>query len=351
MGSVTMNFRWIVALIAFSLFLCQAYSGEPLRAGIDVPEPTIIRKVEVPNPLPSYETALVGLSIIIDEQGAVTGVKVGQYDSALVEAAKSSVWKWRFSPTLVNGKAVPITATVVILFSTGQLLPTVDLGTDFIRLLPLGNTALMCTFSAVMDRDGNIKEEPDGSVVVHVDLNGNRTVVSRKEDCGKPMYFELFPESAASFSRIEEKMKMQGSSAPYLLRSSRYIFPDSGWIRSEWIKYVHPGLERLYYSVMLVSNGSQLFQLAGVDSDVQPPKFDVDFSRFAESLRDARYRKGAVYFFRIFVDENGRILGIDNHDIKNEAVLEALSKATVITPGTLNGKPVPTAVILAIPVR
>lgn len=343
-----MNLRWVSAFIALFLVLSPIYAEEPLRAGIDVPEPTIIKKVEVNYPVPAPERAMVVLSVMIDEQGAVKDITVGQYDSAFVEAAKSSVWKWRFSPTLVNGKAVPVIATVVILFSTGRMLPTVDLGTDFLQILSLVNRATICTFPVVIDHDGNLREEPDDSEIVEW-KDGNREVISRKQFCVKPMYFSLSPESAAPFSRIEEKLKMQGSSAPYLLWSPRYYFPDSAWIKG--IKYVRLGLERLYYSVLLASNGSQLIQLAGVDADVQPPKFDIDFNRLAELIKDSKYKKGAVYLFRVLVDENGSILGVESGDKNNEAVLEALSKAMVTAPGSRNGKPVPTAVVLAIPER
>jgi hypothetical protein len=340
------QFKWIPIILAFAFVPVQSPAQEPLRAGVDVPEPAVVKRVEIEYPFPAPEQAMVVLGVMINEQGAVADITVGQYNSAIVEAAKSSVWKWRFAPTVVNGKAVPITATVAILFSMGRTLPTVDLGADFLMLMPLGNRATMCTFPVRMDHEGNLKEEPDSPFITMQDLNGIREVNSRKQFCGKPMYYSLSPESDAPFSRIEETLKMRASSAAYILQSPRYYFPFSASI-----KYARPGIERLYYSVLLVSNGSQLIQLAGVDSDVQPPKIDVDFGNIAKSLRDPRYEKGAVYLFKVLIDENGSILGIEPGDTTNEVILESLSTASVITPGTRKGKPVPTAVVVAIPVK
>jgi TonB family protein len=346
MSKAPMNLRLILTFIALCLSLTQSYAGEPLRAGIDVPEPIIIKKIEVKYPFPAPEGAVVILSVVINEQGVVTDVEAGQYDSAFLEAAKSSVWKWRFSPTLVDGKAVTVSATITILFSLGRALHTFDLGTNFVEILPLGNSVTLCTFSVVMDPAGNLKEEPDGLVTTWEVPNGPREEVSSKKFCGARQYFSLFPEADTPFPLIEEKMKAQTSFAPHFLRSPRYHFPDS--LR---IKYVRPGLNRLYYSVLLVSNGSQLIQLAGVDQDVQPPKLDVEFNHLAESLRNSSYKRGAIYFFTVFVDAKGSVLGVESSDAKNEAVLEALSKVTVISPGIREGKPVPIAVILAIPLK
>lgn len=93
-------------------------------------------------------------------------------------------------------------------------------------------------------------------------------------------------------------------------------------------------------------------QLVGIDPKVQPPKFDIGFISLAKSLDTSRYRRGAVFFYTIFVDENGSILGIDDGAVldKPPPIIDTLSKSRVIKPGLRNGIPVPTAVILAIPV-
>jgi hypothetical protein len=339
-----MDLRLILAFIVLPFLPTRLYAGEPLRAGVDVPEPTIVKKVEIQYPYPAGDGAQVVLNIMIDQQGSVVGVPVGPYDSALVEAAQSSVWKWRFSPTIVMGNEVSISATIVILFSTYRMLPTIDLGAEFLQYRSVGNRATVCTFPVLMDHTGTLKEEPDDPVIAL----GEGEVLSRKQFCGTPMLFSLSLESDVPFSRIEETLKMQKSSVRYLLKSPRYCFPFGS---DKSLKYARPGLKRLYYSALIVSNGSQFIQLAGTDPDVRPPKFGVDFSRLAQSFPDSKYRKGAVYLFRVFVDESGDILGVESSNTQNEAVVESLIKGTVIAPGTRNGKPIPTAVTVAIPVK
>jgi hypothetical protein len=202
-----------------------------------------------------------------------------------------------------------------------------------------------------MNMDGNLKELPNDSCLVFEDLDGNREETTLKEYCGKQPsnnnYF-LIPEPDVPFSLIEGKMKELTRLFFYRLQTPQYRFLDS---RTALIKRMSPDFERLYYSVLLVNNGSQLIQLAGIDPDVHPPKFNVDFNHLGDSIKDSRYKSGAIHFFTIFVDENGSILGIENHDKENDAIIAALDKATVIAPGTRNGKPVPTAVVVAIPVK
>ena len=336
-------------LLLFLLPIGNAWGEQPkpLRAGIDVPQPKIVKSVPVSYPQWGSKTeARMVLNIIIDEQGAVTDISDASnnpiYYEAYYDAAKSSVKQWRFSPTFVDGKAVPVSTTIAIIFISGRAPMPLDWHSSI--GMPNGNRATICSFVVRMDRSGNLKEEPDDKVVANYESDGLKEM-SRREFCGTERYFILFPDPDVPFSLVEEKMKTQEPFAFSLLETPQYRFPKSD---SPDIDYAQPGLKRLYYSTMVVGDDS-IIQLAGIDPEVKPPKFTTDFANLAGPLDVLRDRWGIAFFYTLFVDETGSILGIESSGTKNEAVERALSKAVVITPGIRNGKPVPTAVTVAIP--
>ena len=56
------------------------------------------------------------LEAVINEQGEVSQVRVLRSVLLLDEAAMNAVRQWRFTPTLLNGQAVPIVMTVTVSF-------------------------------------------------------------------------------------------------------------------------------------------------------------------------------------------------------------------------------------------
>jgi hypothetical protein len=350
-----MRFMLISIVLDLAFALAQLPAQEPLRAGIDVPEPKLIKKVEVDYPEQAILANLVSphpvvLDILIDEAGSVADVVARRDAAETLEVARSAVKQWRFSPTYIGGRAVPVTATVVILFSLGDTPYALDVSIDM-HGGAIAFSGDVCNFMPVMmDQTGNLKDATEDQVVTQIEKkleDGTFKKASLKEFCSKQKCnnCSLVPAPDAPFSSIEQQMKIQPSR--YRLRTPRYRFPDSAYI-----KYARPGLYRLYYSVLLASNGSQLIQIAGADPEVHPPKFDIEFSRLSESLKNSRFKNGALHFFTVFVDESGRILGLPLSDTWDEPGIAAvLNKASVIAPGTRNGKTAPTAVVLAIPAK
>ena len=60
---------------------------------------------------------MVILEATIDETGVVRDVKVLRSIPMLDQAAMDAVKRWRYTPTLLNGVAVPILLTVTVTFS------------------------------------------------------------------------------------------------------------------------------------------------------------------------------------------------------------------------------------------
>jgi len=63
---------------------------------------------------------IVSAEITVNEQGIVTEARVLNSNPVLDEAALKAVREWRYDPTVVNGKAVPVKMTVTVNFSLNR---------------------------------------------------------------------------------------------------------------------------------------------------------------------------------------------------------------------------------------
>jgi protein TonB len=62
-------------------------------------------------------TGIVVVEIRIDETGGVTGAKIVRSVPMLDESAMAAVKEWRFAPTIVEGRPVPVKMTVTVNFA------------------------------------------------------------------------------------------------------------------------------------------------------------------------------------------------------------------------------------------
>jgi len=58
--------------------------------------------------------------IVIDGEGSVIDARVVRSVPLLDEAALKAVKNWRFTPTVVNGQAVPVRMIVTVNFTTSR---------------------------------------------------------------------------------------------------------------------------------------------------------------------------------------------------------------------------------------
>jgi len=94
----------------------------PLRVGGDIKEPKKVRDVKPVYPPEAQSARVQGVVIIealIDTNGNVADAKILRSVAMLDQPAVDAVRQWRFTPTLLNGAAVPILMTVTVNFTLG----------------------------------------------------------------------------------------------------------------------------------------------------------------------------------------------------------------------------------------
>ena len=92
---------------------------DPIRVGGRVQSSKIITRVNPVYPELAKRARVQGivlLQVVVGEDGYVREVKVIRGHALLIKAAVSAVSKWQYSPTLLNGEAVPVLATVTVNF-------------------------------------------------------------------------------------------------------------------------------------------------------------------------------------------------------------------------------------------
>jgi len=92
---------------------------QPMAVGGNVLNSRLVRRVEPVYPELARSARLSGLVLLVitvDEEGNVSGARVVRGQPLLNESAIAAVKQWKYSPTLLNGSPVPVTATVTVAF-------------------------------------------------------------------------------------------------------------------------------------------------------------------------------------------------------------------------------------------
>lgn len=92
---------------------------EPVRVGGNIQAPTKVTNVDPRYPPVAQAARVQGVVIleaVIGPDGRVTDVKVLRSVPLLDEAAIEAVRQWTYTPTLLNGVAVPVIMTVTVNF-------------------------------------------------------------------------------------------------------------------------------------------------------------------------------------------------------------------------------------------
>ncbi len=117
---------------------------QPIRVGGRVAPPTVINRVNASYTAEAIRAGVQGavaLDLTIDPRGKVSDARVVRSIPLLDAAAVAAVRQWEFAPTLIDGKAVPIIATIELTFrlatpplpasaAGGPAVPAASTGTD-----------------------------------------------------------------------------------------------------------------------------------------------------------------------------------------------------------------------------
>jgi periplasmic protein TonB len=96
---------------------------EPIRVGGQLQESKLIKKVQPIYPPLAKTTRTTGVVVLVatvDEEGNVSDVQATSGPQLLQGAAKDAVRQWKYSPTILNGEPVSVTATVTVIFNLTQ---------------------------------------------------------------------------------------------------------------------------------------------------------------------------------------------------------------------------------------
>ena len=274
---------------------------EPIRVGGNVQQSKLVSKVDPVYPEEAKANRVAGAVILqtkINEVGEVFEVTVLRGHPMLDDAAVSAVKQWRYSPTYLNGEAVPVIATVSVIFNLG-----VSTGP-----------------SLVMEMSGNLRDPSS-------QLEGAALVDKLKESKGNIV---ITPDPGVPFLTIQENLRtLQKQGVQNLELRGAYLF------REGRLFYTAPS--PLVQSPELALDNDRLTSIAKASGHVE------EIPRAGDGRR--------VLLYRLFINEVSEIVSIEQlRGPKLPEVEAELARARVIMPGRRGIDTVPTAVAVEVAV-
>ncbi len=224
------------------------------------------------------------LQVIVDENGTVIGEDVIKGDLLLHQAAVNAVRQWRYSPVLIEGKAVPVAVFQKVDFSAASGAPVVQ-----------------------VDETGGLR---DTAGLTGAELKTK--LMDRK-------IVYIRPTAKVTFAVLEKALQGladQNIRDISMIGASPYRFTDG-----------------------------HLFHWASAGSRIQLPVLSVDNDRLAAMAKDSG-RLGlpqgvaAVIHYMVSVDESGKIISVKcTSEPEIPEITTALRNAQVRTPGLLDNVP------------
>ena len=296
-----------------------AYAGqlprrEPLRVGGNVQDSKLIHRVDPEYPEVArrarVETTVI-LEVLVNEQGEVANIRVIRGHPLLNQAATDAVKQWRYSPTLLNGEAVPVIATQTVVFKLGRSASEVRI---------------------IIDQDGSLK-----------DLEGNPITQAMVKD--RQVAVQIPPGSPVTFAAVNQTLRYLQEQGIQDLRLLATAYRYTGG--------------RLFYVVAGISNSpfpQPPPKLTSQIPDVQPAQLGIDLESLAAMVKGSGLFPGnpgsnISTSYIVCVTETGQIVAIDGGLPQLPEIAAALRQAPVIAPGRRGNEPVPTAVMVNLTIR
>jgi TonB family protein len=120
------SFARVLALVLVAAVPAIAQPPQPVRVGQNIKPPSKTKDVRPAYPALAQSARVQGVVIIevtLGEDGHVRDTRILRSIPLLDAAALEAVRQWEFTPTLLNGAAVPVIMTVTVNFTLDELLP------------------------------------------------------------------------------------------------------------------------------------------------------------------------------------------------------------------------------------